>query len=48
MFPVSKLAIALMSPWGAPTFGGLVALGVALTGRRLLDFWFCALVLVWL
>jgi len=48
MFVVSKVAIALISPLGASLFGGLLALLLALAGRRRLAFWFGALALLWL
>ncbi|WP_244177413.1 YdcF family protein [Marinobacter vinifirmus] len=48
MFAVSKLTIALMSPLGASLFGGLLALLLALVGRKRLAFWFGVLALIWL
>jgi len=46
MFIVSKLAIALISPFGASQFGGLLALLLTLAGRRRLALWFGSLALV--
>lgn len=48
MFVVSKLAIALISPLGASLFGGVLALLLAIAGRRRLAFWFGVLALLWL
>lgn len=48
MFIVSKLAIALISPLGASLFGGLLALFLALAGRKRLAFWSGILALLWL
>src|SRR5690554_3871143 len=48
MFVVSKFAIALISPLGASLFGGLLALLLALVGRKRLAFWLGILALIWL
>src|SRR5690554_392802 len=48
MFVVSKLAIALISPLGASLFGGLLALVLALWGRRRLAISLGMLALLWL
>jgi len=48
MFVGSKLAIALISPLGASLFGALLALLLAISGRRRLAFWFRVLALLWL
>ena len=48
MFVVSKVAIALISPLGASLFGGLLALLLALVGRKRHAFWFGILALLWL
>lgn len=48
MFVVSKLAIVLISPLGASLFGGVLALVVALAGRKRLAFCLGSLALVWL
>src|SRR5690554_1841079 len=48
MFVVSKLAIVLISPLGASLFGGLLALVLALWGRRRLAISLGVLALLWL
>lgn len=48
MFVISKLAIALISPLGASLFGGLLALLLAIAGRRRFAYWFGVLALLWL
>src|SRR5690554_70848 len=48
MFVVSKFAIALISPLGGSLFGGLLALLLALVGRKRHAFWFGILALLWL
>lgn len=48
MFVVSKLAIAMISPLGASLFGGLLAVVLALWGRRRLAISLGVLALLWL
>lgn len=48
MAVVSKLAIALISPLGMSLFGGLLALLLAIAGRRRLAIWLGAVALLWL
>lgn len=48
MFVVSKIAISLISPLGASLFGGLLALLLALIGRKRLALWFGFTALLWL